>query len=149
MIQRFKAESERYEKWISDILQLNVYCVEPEHLLFDCTLSTQGQADITGSWVKQQILDALKSGHPEFTKTISAMEPSSIHFWTQPTLPCVDNWISNRLVLVGDAAHPFLPRTLFHVPKPNYLEANGIYRRASWNIADSQRCSCSSHRAFP
>lgn len=109
VIRRFHDQPERYEKWLVDNLQLNVYRVEPERLLFDCTIAIHGHAHITGSYIKQEILQALESGHPEFTRLISAVEPSDIHFWTQPSLPRVDEWIFKHLVLVGDAAHPFFP----------------------------------------
>lgn len=39
VVQRFRNQPQRYEKWLATHLELNVYSIEPEKLLFDCNIS--------------------------------------------------------------------------------------------------------------
>jgi 2-polyprenyl-6-methoxyphenol hydroxylase-like FAD-dependent oxidoreductase len=108
VIQRFQSEPQRYEKWIGAGLELKVSAVEPESLLlFDCNFQP---APPTSDLIKDTILKTFESACPDFTQLLAAIEPRDIYSWTQPTLPCVQRWTFGRLALVGDAAHPFLPR---------------------------------------
>ncbi|KAL4806514.1 hypothetical protein BDV18DRAFT_159686 [Aspergillus unguis] len=108
-VQRFQHQPARYEKWLGSI-ELRVHAVEPDRLLFDTNLPLS-KGDIDGPSLKQTILEAF-AGASEFSKLLSTVHPEDIHFWTQPVLPLVEKWTSKHVVLVGDAAHPFLPHEL-------------------------------------
>jgi 2-polyprenyl-6-methoxyphenol hydroxylase-like FAD-dependent oxidoreductase len=108
VVQRFKSEPQRYEKWIGAGLELKVSAVEPESLLlFDCNFQS---APPTSDLIKDIILKTFESACPDFTQLLTAIKPRDVYFWTQPSLPRVQRWTFGRLALVGDAAHPFLPR---------------------------------------
>ncbi|KAL2846468.1 hypothetical protein BJY01DRAFT_247252 [Aspergillus pseudoustus] len=107
--ERFRSHPERYEKWAGTDLELNVYSIEPGQLLLDCTLPAQAGTEVTSPWIKDQLVQAFAHEQSELTQLLGALDAEDIHSWTQAEYPRVQKWTSEKAVLVGDAAHPFLP----------------------------------------
>jgi 2-polyprenyl-6-methoxyphenol hydroxylase-like FAD-dependent oxidoreductase len=47
---------------------------------------------------------------PAIKALISKVEPSSIKVWQLLDMEKLETWTKGKLVLLGDAAHPFTPR---------------------------------------
>jgi hypothetical protein len=42
-------------------------------------------------------------------------DPASLKVWKLLDMEILPSWVKGKLALLGDAAHPFLPRELYHV----------------------------------
>ncbi|KAJ0415093.1 hypothetical protein BJY00DRAFT_318190 [Aspergillus carlsbadensis] len=109
LTQRFQNQPDRYEKWAGSNLEVQVYSVEPGDLLFECTLPVQAGTDVTPASIKSQLVQAFENKQTELAQILAALDTKDIRSWTQAEYPRVRTWTSDRIVLVGDAAHPFLP----------------------------------------
>ncbi|CEL03023.1 hypothetical protein ASPCAL04182 [Aspergillus calidoustus] len=109
LTQRFPNQPERYEKWTGSDLEVRVYSVEPGYLLFECTLPAQAGTETTPASVKAQLIQAFPNNQTELAQILAALDTKNLHLWTQAEYPRVQTWTSNKIVLIGDAAHPFLP----------------------------------------
>ncbi|KAL2801099.1 hypothetical protein BJX66DRAFT_331284 [Aspergillus keveii] len=109
LTQRFQYQSDRYEKWAGAGLEVHIYSAEPGRLLFECTLSAQAGTDLTSAWIKAQLVQAFENKNTELARILAALDIKDIRSWTQTSYPKVQTWTSDKVVLVGDAAHPFLP----------------------------------------
>jgi 2-polyprenyl-6-methoxyphenol hydroxylase-like FAD-dependent oxidoreductase len=85
----------------SDNELLNFVCIHPE-----------AESDGTGDWNTQanesKILDVYKNFDPAMLALIKKADPESLKVWKLLDMPVLPTWISGRLALMGDAAHPFL-----------------------------------------
>ena len=81
---------------------LNFVCIHPEN-----------ESDATGDWNsdanKSTLLEVYKDFHPDCLKLLDKAEPSSLKVWKLLDMAVLPSWIDDRLALLGDAAHPFLP----------------------------------------
>ncbi|KAB8268140.1 hypothetical protein BDV30DRAFT_245969 [Aspergillus minisclerotigenes] len=124
IVQRFRLQPERYEKWCGANIELKLYSVEPGTILVDTVLpvgSTSGKSsymfgytnlaelDICEEYLKDELLKVFGSANSPLKELLDAAEYRDIQFWFYPNLPHVQEWAFRRLVLIGDAAHPFLP----------------------------------------
>ncbi|KAL3455433.1 hypothetical protein BJX64DRAFT_295061 [Aspergillus heterothallicus] len=113
LTERFQGQPLRYEKWNGNGLELNVYSVEPGQLLFDCTLPKEATAEPSAASIKSKLIQAFGHEHSDLAQVLTTVNTVvEIQFWTQDEYPRIQTWTSDKVVLVGDAAHPFLPHEL-------------------------------------
>ncbi|CAI7596189.1 unnamed protein product [Penicillium glandicola] len=112
VIKRFQIQPQKYEKWVGDNVELKVFSVDSEHIIFDTTLPILSEAGLSPTFLKKQISDAFVSADSQIRELLDAVNPEDIQFWSYNSMPHVERWTSKRLVLIGDAAHPFLPYEL-------------------------------------
>ena len=86
----------------SDNTLLNFLCIHPE------SESVAGDDwNTTGN--KTTLLEVYKDFAPEFRAILAKAEPESLKLWKLWDMNDLPHWHHSRLVLIGDAAHPFLP----------------------------------------
>jgi 2-polyprenyl-6-methoxyphenol hydroxylase-like FAD-dependent oxidoreductase len=56
-----------------------------------------------------KMLKIFSSFSPSIVKMLSKAEPESVRVWKLLDMDCLPKFNESRLVLIGDAAHPFLP----------------------------------------
>ncbi|KAE8329714.1 hypothetical protein BDV39DRAFT_171219 [Aspergillus sergii] len=109
IVERFRLQPERYEKWCGANAELKLYSVEPGAILMDTTLSVESTIDLSVESLKEELLRVFGSANSPLKELLGAAKYEDIQFWFYPILPHVEEWAFRRLVLIGDAAHPFLP----------------------------------------
>ena len=55
------------------------------------------------------MLKIYQNFHPDVHKILSLVDPSTLKVWTLLDMAVLPAWTNERLALLGDAAHPFLP----------------------------------------
>lgn len=88
----------------SDNSILNFVCIHPEAETSDD--SGEGW-DQTSNLEK--LLQVYASFDPALLKLLSKADPHTIKIWTLLDMKVIPSWTKERLTLLGDAAHPFLP----------------------------------------
>jgi 2-polyprenyl-6-methoxyphenol hydroxylase-like FAD-dependent oxidoreductase len=87
----------------NDNFLLNFVCIHPE-------AESHGSGD---EWNKQASLDQLLKVYQDFdpavVKLVGKADPQSLKVWKLLDMEILPTWIKERLALLGDAAHPFLP----------------------------------------
>lgn len=67
----------------------------------------------TGDWnnaaPKELLIEVYKSFPEDWLKVLQCADNESLKVWKLLDMEVLDTWVNNRLVLLGDAAHPFLP----------------------------------------
>ncbi|KAJ4347346.1 uncharacterized protein N0V89_011287 [Didymosphaeria variabile] len=83
---------------------LNFICVHPEAESADESGETWDQ---TGNLAK--LLQVYASFDPAVLTLLGKADPQSIRVWKLLDMEVIPSWTNERLALLGDAAHPFLP----------------------------------------
>lgn len=81
---------------------LNFVCIHPEHL-------TGVSDDYTKSASKPQMLEIFKDFHPSIVKLIGKVDPAELKIYPLYHMEVLPTFVSGRMALIGDAAHPFTP----------------------------------------
>lgn len=81
---------------------LNFVCIHPEQ-------ESEAGEDWTNDSNKDALLRVYKDFDPKCLALLSKADPDSLKSWKLLDMPVLDTWINDRLALLGDAAHPFLP----------------------------------------
>jgi 2-polyprenyl-6-methoxyphenol hydroxylase-like FAD-dependent oxidoreductase len=86
---------------------LNFVCIHPE-------TDTPTANDPTGDSYNQQIgkealLDVYKHFNPQVKKLLGKADPQTLKLWPLLDMDALPTWVEDRLAILGDAAHPFLP----------------------------------------
>lgn len=81
---------------------LNFVCIHPES-------ESKGGDDWTTDANKNALLQVYKDFDPAFISLISKADASSLKTWKLLDMDVLPTWTNDRLALLGDAAHPFLP----------------------------------------
>lgn len=86
----------------SDNSLLNFVCIHPER-------ESEAGEDWTTDTNKEALLQVYKDFDPACITLISKADPSSLKSWKLLDMSILPTWVNDRLALLGDAAHPFLP----------------------------------------
>ncbi|KAL3428855.1 hypothetical protein BDV09DRAFT_181349 [Aspergillus tetrazonus] len=83
---------------------LNFVCIHPDHLT---------QVGVSGGWDqsigKSTLLEVYNDFDPSVQKMLAKADPETLKIWPLLDMPTLETWVQDRLALLGDAAHPFLP----------------------------------------
>lgn len=74
----------------------------------------QSLADLIVEWnaggSKENLGKIFKGFGPKIAALISHVDDESLKLWSLLDMEVLPTWVDGRLALMGDAAHPFLPR---------------------------------------
>jgi 2-polyprenyl-6-methoxyphenol hydroxylase-like FAD-dependent oxidoreductase len=73
-------------------------------------LLTMSASEWDGRASKEVLLDVYANFGLEVQALLSLVDGTAIKVWTLLDMERIPRWIKGRLALIGDAAHPFLPR---------------------------------------
>lgn len=59
---------------------------------------------------KENLGKIFKGFGPKIAALISHVDDESLKLWSLLDMDVLPSWVNGRLALMGDAAHPFLPR---------------------------------------
>ncbi|KAK3328902.1 hypothetical protein B0H66DRAFT_6119 [Apodospora peruviana] len=83
---------------------LNVVCIHPD---------TESHATKSDEWNKQgyieQVLKVYREFDPAIKTLLGKVDPSTVKVWQLLDMEKLPAWTTAKLVLLGDAAHPFTP----------------------------------------
>lgn len=87
---------------------LNFVCIHP-------TSETEAKDQQADAWQSSANLDKMlevyKDWDPAVLKILSMADKDTLKVWDLLDMDQLPTWTDGRLVLIGDAAHPFTPRT--------------------------------------
>lgn len=83
---------------------LNFVCIHPDSLT--STGVSQGWDQAVG---KDTLLQVYEDYDPVVRKILAKADPETLKIWPLLDMETLPTWVDHRLVLIGDAAHPFLP----------------------------------------
>lgn len=83
---------------------LNFVCIHPDSMskINDGSEWDQGAS-------KESLLDVYKDFSPQVRKLLSKADPTTLKVWPLLDTDDLPTWVEDRLAVLGDAAHPFLP----------------------------------------
>ncbi|KAI1616482.1 hypothetical protein EDD37DRAFT_618243 [Exophiala viscosa] len=87
----------------SDNKLLNFVCIHPENE------SGASGEDWNTEANKSTLLKVYEGFDPDCVALIGKANPESLKSWKLLDMPVIPTWVKSRLVIMGDAAHPFLP----------------------------------------
>jgi 2-polyprenyl-6-methoxyphenol hydroxylase-like FAD-dependent oxidoreductase len=99
----------------SDNTLLNFVCIHP-------TSESQIDPQEPGSsdWQNQgnisKMLEVFKEFEPPVVKLLGMADEETLKVWELLDMESLPTWTDGKLVLIGDAAHPFTPRKSFSLP---------------------------------
>lgn len=64
---------------------------------------------------KELLLEVYRDFEPRVRELLSLVAVEELKLWTLLDMDRIPTWHKDRLVLLGDAAHPFLPRKLINI----------------------------------
>ena len=83
---------------------LNFVCIHPE---------SESESDSSSGWSKagnvDKMLKVYQNFDPILLQLLGKADPQSVGVWTLLDMQVIPSWTADRLALLGDAAHPFLP----------------------------------------
>lgn len=83
---------------------LNFVCIHPADLT---------TIDKTSDWNqhvgKETLLDVYKDFNPQVVKLLDKADPQTLRLWPLLDMDTLPTFVEDRLALLGDAAHPYLP----------------------------------------
>jgi 2-polyprenyl-6-methoxyphenol hydroxylase-like FAD-dependent oxidoreductase len=62
------------------------------------------------------MMEVYKDFHPSLLALLNKADADSLKVWELLDMDVLPTWVEGRLALLGDAAHPFLPRTWTFAP---------------------------------
>lgn len=81
---------------------LNFVCIHPEE-------ESEAGDDWSNASNKEALLRVYKDFDSSCVALLSKANAESLKSWKLLDMPILDTWVNDRLVLLGDSAHPFLP----------------------------------------
>lgn len=86
----------------SDNTQLNFVCIHPDK-----------ESESTESWgstaARSKLLGVYHDFHPDIKALLEMADEESLKVWKLLDMEELPNWHHERLAVIGDAAHPFMP----------------------------------------
>ncbi|KAJ5771673.1 hypothetical protein N7520_002202 [Penicillium odoratum] len=100
--------------WHNDNTKVVIYpCVNNEVLNFVCihpdTLTHEISHSRDQSIGKTALLDIYKNYDHRVHKMLKKADSETLSIWSLLDMPSLSTWVNDRLAVMGDAAHPFLP----------------------------------------
>ena len=83
---------------------LNFVCIHPDTM---STINTSSDWDQDAS--KEALLEVFKEFNPQVLKMLTKADPQTLKVWPLLDMETLPTWVNERLAIIGDAAHPFLP----------------------------------------
>ncbi|KAJ5485532.1 hypothetical protein N7539_005520 [Penicillium diatomitis] len=84
---------------------LNFVCIHPDSL----TTSNDGGDSYNQFISKETLLDVYKEFNPQVLKLLGKADPETLRLWPLLDMPTLPTWVKDRMAVLGDAVHPFLP----------------------------------------
>jgi 2-polyprenyl-6-methoxyphenol hydroxylase-like FAD-dependent oxidoreductase len=81
---------------------LNFVCIHPAEL-------SESSDDYQTAASVEKLLDVYADFHPNVVKLLSKVDPAELKVYRLYDMPMLSTYVSHRLALIGDAAHPFTP----------------------------------------
>ncbi|KAL4905126.1 hypothetical protein BDW74DRAFT_185221 [Aspergillus multicolor] len=83
---------------------LNFVCIHPDTMskIHDGSEWDQGAS-------KESLLEVYKDFSPQIRKLLAKADPATLKVWPLLDTDDLPTWVEDRLAVMGDAAHPFLP----------------------------------------
>lgn len=83
---------------------LNFVCTHPD------TLSKiDGDSDWNQAVGKEKLLEVYHDFNPQVIKFLEKADPQTLKIWPLLDMNTLPSWVNDKLAIMGDAAHPFLP----------------------------------------
>ncbi|KAK4986152.1 hypothetical protein LTR50_005524 [Elasticomyces elasticus] len=100
--------------WIADDRRLVMYPCANNTLMNFVAIHPASETDAAGdNWNeggnKDKLREVYKNFHPSIDTLLSYVDEKELKLWKLLDMDILPTWIDERLVLLGDAAHPFLP----------------------------------------
>jgi 2-polyprenyl-6-methoxyphenol hydroxylase-like FAD-dependent oxidoreductase len=90
-----------------------MYPTSNNELLNFVNIHPESESEASGDWNTQGNLEKMLKVYKDFDPAVLALlekaDPESLKVWKLLDMPIIPTWINERLALLGDAAHPFLP----------------------------------------
>jgi 2-polyprenyl-6-methoxyphenol hydroxylase-like FAD-dependent oxidoreductase len=90
-----------------------MYPTSNNELLNFVNIHPESESEASGDWNTQGNLEKMLKVYKDFDPAVLALlekaDPESLKVWKLLDMPVIPTWINERLALLGDAAHPFLP----------------------------------------
>lgn len=93
---------------VNDNELLNFICIHPESESHGDGVEWSQKADVT------QLLKVYQNFHSEAQALLKKADPETLKVWKLLDMEVLPEWTKGRLALLGDAAHPFMPRVYPH-----------------------------------
>lgn len=72
---------------------------------------------------KAKLLEVFRTFDPSVLALLDKADAESLGIWELKDMDTLPEWVNGRLALLGDAAHPFLPRMIFN---PRSLSSHSL-----------------------
>lgn len=83
---------------------LNFVCIHPD------TLTTiEKGSEWNQQAGKDLLLEVFRDFNPQVVKMLEKADPQTLKLWPLLDMDTLPTWVNERLAVIGDAAHPFLP----------------------------------------
>ncbi|KAG7291214.1 hypothetical protein NEMBOFW57_001226 [Staphylotrichum longicolle] len=110
--------------------QLNFVCIHPRE---------ESGVDQTSGWNteanKLKLLEVYKNFDPSLIALLNKAEAKSLKAWELLDMAVLPTWVNDRLALLGDAAHPFLPLmeyTNYNFGHDEWDNSMNLFRKWDW-----------------
>ncbi|OOQ86812.1 FAD binding domain protein [Penicillium brasilianum] len=84
---------------------LNFVCIHPDSI----TTIDAGGDSYNQQIGKEALLEVYKDFNPQVRKLLEKADPQTLKLWPLLDMPTLPTWVNDRLAVLGDAVHPFLP----------------------------------------
>ncbi|KAJ5369250.1 uncharacterized protein N7496_009010 [Penicillium cataractarum] len=84
---------------------LNFVCIHPDSMT---TIDAAGDS-YNQQIGKETLLEVFKDFNPQVRKLLEKADPQTLKLWPLLDMPTLPTWVNDRLAVLGDAVHPFLP----------------------------------------
>lgn len=86
--------------------QLNFVCLFPTALLDE---NVEHDSQYSQKASKEQMLEIYRDFEPQVQDLLKMADPNKLKYWPLMDMAELPSYTSGKIVLLGDAAHPFLP----------------------------------------
>lgn len=99
--------------WYGADRRIVMYPTSNNQLLNFVNIHPESESGASGDWNTQgkieKMLEVYKDFDPAILALLAKADPESLKVWKLLDMPILPTWVNERLALLGDAAHPFLP----------------------------------------